>query len=252
MSTYEHNDLIQSQFNSQAEAYLNSAVHAKGADLQKLAALVGQNTRARVLDMGCGGGHVSFQLAPHVAEMVAFDLSQSMLDVVRDESNRRGLNISTQQGSVESLPFPDDSFDYVVTRYSAHHWIDWQKAICECRRVLKPGGTFVVIDIISSDHPLLDSWLQTIEVIRDPSHVRDFSVSQWAHGLSMAGFNVVSGEQFPVFLEFKSWIERMQTPPEHIATLYSLMQLASNMVRDYFKMTDEGNFTLQSMYWVAQ
>lgn len=252
MPTYEQNELIQNQFNPQADAYLKSAVHASGVDLQKLVSLVGQNPEARVLDMGCGGGHVSFQLAPHVGEMVAFDLSQSMLDVVRDESSRRGLSVSTQQGSVESLPFGDDSFDYVVTRYSAHHWIDWQKALCECRRVLKPGGTFIVIDIISSDHPLLDSWLQTIEVIRDPSHVRDFSVSQWAYGLSMAGFNVVSGDQFSVFLDFQSWIERMQTPEERVAAIHSLMKSASNTVRDYFKMTDEGHFTLQSMFWVAQ
>lgn len=252
MPTYEQNELIQNQFNPQADAYLKSAVHANGIDLQKLVALVGQNPEARVLDMGCGGGHVSFQLAAQVGEIVAFDLSQSMLDVVQDESSRRGLSVSTQQGSVESLPFVDDSFDYVVTRYSAHHWIDWQKALCECRRVLKPGGTFIVIDIISSDHPLLDSWLQTIEVIRDPSHVRDFSVSQWAYGLSMAGFNVVSGDQFPIVLDFQSWIERMQTPEERVVAIHSLMGSASNTVRDYFKVTDKGDFTLQSMFWVAQ
>src|SRR5271165_450674 len=64
-----HEDLIGSQFGARAAAYLGSAVHAQGADLQTLADLVRGQSGARVLDLGCGAGHVSFHVAPQAGEV---------------------------------------------------------------------------------------------------------------------------------------------------------------------------------------
>src|SRR5215475_5869336 len=101
-----HEALVDQQFGSRAAAYLTSAPHAQGADLTALAALVAGEGAARVLDLGCGAGHVSFHVAPHVKEVVAYDLSQDMLAVVARAASERGLsNIVTQQGVVEHLPF---------------------------------------------------------------------------------------------------------------------------------------------------
>ena len=67
-------------------------------------------------------------------EVVAYDLSAEMLDVVAEAAEERGLrNIKTQQGVVESLPFEDASFDLVVSRYSAHHWRDFELACAKPR-----------------------------------------------------------------------------------------------------------------------
>src|ERR1700760_650399 len=91
--------LVNTQFGSQASAYLSSAVHAQGPDLEALAALVPGKSEARVLDLGCGGGHVSFAVAPHVREVVAYDLSTEMLGVVAKAAGERGFaNLSTRQG----------------------------------------------------------------------------------------------------------------------------------------------------------
>lgn len=57
----------------------------------------------------------------------------------------------------------------VISRYSAHHWHDVPQALREVQRVLKPGGKFILMDITSPGRPVLDIWLQTIEVLRDPS-----------------------------------------------------------------------------------
>src|SRR6185312_8172905 len=70
-----HEAVVGGQFGSRAAAYLTSAVHAQGRDLEALAALAHGRSEARVLDLGCGGGHVSFAVAPHVGEVVAYDLS---------------------------------------------------------------------------------------------------------------------------------------------------------------------------------
>ena len=74
--------LVDQQFGQVAQAYLTSAVHAQGADLEALAALAQSMPHAKALDLGCGGGHVSFAMAPHVAALVAVDLSEDMLAVV--------------------------------------------------------------------------------------------------------------------------------------------------------------------------
>src|SRR5579859_6577960 len=118
-----HEAVVNAQFGARAGAYLTSAVHAKGADLDALAALARQHPEAAALDLGCGGGHATFAVAPHVRSVVAYDLAPEMLAVVANAAATRGLgNVATQQGVVERLPFADASFDLVMSRYSAHHW----------------------------------------------------------------------------------------------------------------------------------
>src|ERR1700749_5061446 len=98
--TKNHEALVDDQFGSRANAYLTSAVHAQGRDLEALVALATNHRDARVLDLGCGGGHVSFNVAPHVREVVAYDLSAEMLGVVAKAAGERGLaHLSTRQRS---------------------------------------------------------------------------------------------------------------------------------------------------------
>lgn len=59
-STARHNQVVQKQFGEQASAYLSSAVHAQGAEFALLQAELADKSQARVLDLGCGAGHVSF------------------------------------------------------------------------------------------------------------------------------------------------------------------------------------------------
>jgi SAM-dependent methyltransferase len=181
--------LVAKQFGPRAAAYVQSRVHAHGEDLNELAALAQALKFARALDLGCGGGHVGFALAPHVGDIVAYDLSEAMLAAVVAEATARGIsNLVTRQGTVEALPFEDASFDFVATRYSAHHWHDVPRALGEARRVLKPGGRALFMDVIAPEAPLLDTFLQTVELLRDPSHVRDYSVREWTAMLRAAGF----------------------------------------------------------------
>lgn len=150
MTSTAHSQVVQKQFGEQAAAYLSSAVHAQGTEFALLQAELAGQGEARVLDLGCGAGHVSFHVAPLVKEVVAYDLSQQMLDVVAAAAVDRGLsNVSTVNGAAEHLPFADGEFDFVFSRYSAHHWSDLGVALREVRRVLKPGGVAAFIDVLS-------------------------------------------------------------------------------------------------------
>ena len=174
--------LTERQFGASASAYLTSAVHAGGADLDALAERAAAGRPGEVLDLGCGAGHASFALARGGAgRVVAYDLSREMLEVVAEEAARRGhAGLVTRQGPAEQLPFESGRFDWVATRYSAHHWRDVPAALAEARRVLKPRGRLFVIDIVAPESPLLDTVLQSVEFLRDASHVRNYRLRNGA------------------------------------------------------------------------
>ncbi len=243
-STAQHTQVVQKQFGEQASAYLSSAVHAQGTEFGLLKAELAGKVEARVLDLGCGAGHVSFHVAALVKDVVAYDLSQQMLDVVSAAASDRGLdNISTVCGAAERLPFADGEFDYVLSRYSAHHWSDLGVALREVRRVLKPGGVAAFIDVISPGSPLFDTYLQSVEVLRDTSHVRDYSSAEWLRQVSEAGLHVRSTQRQRLRLEFSSWIERMRTPQVMSAAIRQLQQSMGAEVRDYFEIEADGTFS---------
>lgn len=253
MTSSQHIDVVQRQFGEQASAYLSSAVHAQGTEFALLqAALVGHND-ARVLDLGCGAGHVSFHVAPQVAQVVAYDLSQAMLDVVARAAAERGLsNISTQCGAAEHLPFADASFDFVFSRYSAHHWSDLGLALREVRRVLKPGGVAAFIDVMSPGTPLLDTYLQSVEVLRDTSHVRDYSVAEWQRHLAEAGLQVRSHTRQRLHLEFSSWVERMRTPEPLRVAIRQMQHAMGEEVRQYYQIEADGSFSTDVLVMWAE
>ena len=236
--------VVEQQFGSQASAYLTSAVHSQGADLAALAALARGQASARVLDLGCGGGHVAYAVAPEVAQVVAYDLSQAMLDVVAKSAAERGLgNLVTQLGPAEQLRFAAACFDMVLSRYSAHHWRDFEAGLREAARVLKPGGRAGFVDVVSPGRPLQDTFLQAIEILRDTSHVRDRSRAEWEDAAARAGFAGQSVAAFRVRMDFPVWIARMRTPPVMEAAIRALQAAMADEVRRYFAFEADGSFT---------
>lgn len=252
MRTAHHNDLVVEQYTPRSNAYLTSSVHASGEDLALMRALVGERADAIVLDMGCGGGHVAFTLAPQVGKVVAYDLSAAMLATVTEEAARRGIaNIVTKQGAAEALPCPDASFDVVVTRYSAHHWHAFAAGLQQMFRALKPGGMAIFADVVSPGEALLDTWLQSVELLRDPSHVRNASLGEWNAALKQVGFVPTREVKSRLRLEFASWIGRMQPPQIHVDAIRSLQAYASPPVAEHFALEPDGSFTLDTAMIVA-
>ncbi|MFT8777015.1 MAG: methyltransferase domain-containing protein [Gluconacetobacter liquefaciens] len=239
-------------YGTRAPDYVTSAVHAEGADLEAIERLVAGKGLRRVLDLGCGGGHVSYRLAPHVAEVVACDVTRQMLDAVREEAGRRGLtNITTVHAPAEHLPFEDGWFDAVFCRFTTHHWADAAAGLREARRVLAPSGCALFIDVTAPASALGDSWLQTLELLRDVSHVRDYAVAEWMSLLGGAGFAVTELGTHRLRMEFASWVARTQTPAERVAAIRSLQQVAPKEVIRLFGVEEDGSFTLDVARFLA-
>jgi ubiquinone/menaquinone biosynthesis C-methylase UbiE len=249
----EHEQVVQRQFGEQASAYLNSAVHAQGAEFALLQAAVAGRSAGRVLDLGCGAGHVSFHVAPAVAEVVAYDLSEQMLAVVAAAARERGLNnVQTRLGAAERLPFADGEFDFVFSRFSAHHWSDLGQALHEARRVLKPGGVAAFIDVMAPGLPLLDTHLQTVEVLRDTSHVRDYSAAEWLQQVGAAGLQVTAHSRQRLHIDFSTWVERMRTPEVFRQAIRALQQAVGDEVREYFEVAADGSFSFDVLVLWAE
>ena len=247
-----HEQAVHDQFDSNAQAYLNSSVHAQGGDLSHARTLVSQAVapRGTALDVGCGAGHLSFALAPAVGRMIALDPSARMLAAVAEGATARGLQIETRQGGAESLPFSDSTFDLVATRFSAHHWRSVETGLQEMRRVLSPAGCLLVIDVLGHEDPLVDTHLQAMELLRDPSHVRNRSAAQWRELLPAAGFPDFREAQWPLRLDFASWLERMRTPQLRAAVIRELQGSAAREVQEALAFEADGSFTVRTgLFW---
>jgi SAM-dependent methyltransferase len=105
---------------------------------------------ARVLEVGCGPGHLSIRLARHGYEVTGLDLDPAMIDRARANADRPGnadqRRPSFVVGDVAALAVPDDSFDLVVSTLSMHHWADPAVGLAEIGRVLRPGARALIWD----------------------------------------------------------------------------------------------------------
>ncbi|WEK46526.1 MAG: methyltransferase domain-containing protein [Candidatus Andeanibacterium colombiense] len=246
--TRPHDAIVEDQFGAQAKAYVASPVHAAGEDLDEVAAIAEREKPGRAADLGAGGGHVAYRLAAHARSVTAIDLSQKMLEAIRETARQRGLqNIETCVAAAEDLPFEDASFDMLACRFSAHHWRDLDAGLREARRILKPGSTAMFIDVVSPAHPVFDTHLQAVELLRDPSHVRDYSEAEWMAALARAGFRVRGTRKRRLRMDYPSWVDRMRTSEAHRAAIRSLQQWASADTAAYFAIEPDGSFSIDTL-----
>jgi ubiquinone/menaquinone biosynthesis C-methylase UbiE len=203
--------LVQEQFGKTAAHYLTSKPHAVGKSLERMVALTSPQKGWRVLDVATGGGHVAYAFAPHVARVWATDITQEMLDMVKGEAAKRGLaNVRTTYAKAEALPFEDESFDLVTCRIAPHHFDSISDFLGEVYRTLKTNGLFALVDNVVPAGSVGD-YVNAFERLRDPSHLRAWTMEEWRSALDRAGLQTTHEEQIYKTMEFKSWAARYDT-----------------------------------------
>lgn len=217
--------LVQEQFGATAKHYLTSKPHALGKSLDRLVALTRPKPDWHLLDVATGAGHTAYAFAPHVARVWATDITDEMLSLVREEAAKRQLaNIRVTYAKAEALPFEDKTFDLVTCRIAPHHFDSIAAFLEEGRRVLKPDGTFAVVDNVVPAGTVGD-YINAMERLRDPSHLRAWSMEEWRAALSEHAFTIVHEEPLPKTIEFSSWASRHDATTQRL--LHALLAHAS-------------------------
>jgi SAM-dependent methyltransferase len=206
MTDTTHDALIRDQFTRQA-AVFNAAAPIAAEDA--LAAIVGAANPGpgdAVLDVACGGGLVARAFAPQVRHATGIDVTPAMLDTARKAAAEKGLDNTTwDQGDVTTLPYADDSFDIVATRFSFHHFLDPLAVLKEMVRVCKPGGSIVVVDSCPSEDTEKAAAFNRLERLRDPSHTRALPLSEMKSLFAAAGL----GEPQVKFTELRDEVSNL-------------------------------------------
>jgi SAM-dependent methyltransferase len=233
---------VRDQYAAVAAAYRTSRVHATGPDLDRMVDLLAPAGDETAIDLGTGAGHAAVRLAAQVARVEAIDLVPEMLEQAALLAAERGVsNIGFHACDVRALPFADGTFDAAVSRVSAHHWADVPAGIAEAARVLRPGARMVVVDTVAPPEPALDSFINAVEILRDPSHGRDLPMAEWTRVLEAAGFRVDVSEMSPIEIDAADWFARSRTAPWREDAARRLLREAPPRARETFRIEGDGD-----------
>jgi ubiquinone/menaquinone biosynthesis C-methylase UbiE len=191
-----------------AEAYATGE-HKAGRELELVVEYAAPTGKERVLDIGTGAGHTALALAPRVADVVLTDPVDAMLATARRLFQTAGLwNAQFVRAGAEQLPFPKASFDIVTTRLAAHHFDDVALAMSQVARVLRPGGVFIFIDTTAPEDPESAAYQDEVELLRDPTHRRIYTESEWIAFCEKASLHVEKQEVVRKAHDFEPWLVR--------------------------------------------
>lgn len=114
-----------------------------------LRALAGWKPRGLVLDIGCGPGFLAAEISRRYpeAKVIGLDNNREMINIARRTRRHQPNAVEYIKGDAHRLPFADGAADFVVSSLSLHHWADAEKVFKEIKRVLKPGGRFLIFDL---------------------------------------------------------------------------------------------------------
>jgi SAM-dependent methyltransferase len=189
-------------WSERAEAYRESATHAAGDDLDLLVAWCEPRSGVTVLDVATGGGHVARRLREAGATVVTTDLAPGMQpDAI---------------APAHDLPFDDGSFDAVACRIAAHHFPDVLAALKEMARVAKHR-------VVICDNTFTSESAEEADRLRDPSHVRNYSVPEWHSFFELAGLEIADEATLLRDTDFEEWLDRTETPDADRARVRELL-----------------------------
>lgn len=100
-----------------------------------------------VLEVAPGPGFLSIEMARRGLNVRAVDISTSFVEIARRNATAEGVQVQFQQGNASALPVETGSVDFVVCRAAFKNFSEPVKALAEMRRVLRPGGTALLIDL---------------------------------------------------------------------------------------------------------
>ena len=206
---------IQRAFTQQASGFGSNKMNFTKQDyLDYMVARMAPAKTDCVLELAAGTCICGRAVAPYAGHITCLDMTPAMLLVGKKAAEKECLdNMSFVLGDVAELPFLDESFDIVFSRLAFHHFPDIEQPFSEMKRVLKPGGKLVIVDMEATEEELRQTE-DEIERLRDPSHVRNRSKKEFLSLYEKNGMKVDFCEITKIPVVLQNWMEHTQTPQD--------------------------------------
>jgi demethylmenaquinone methyltransferase/2-methoxy-6-polyprenyl-1,4-benzoquinol methylase len=220
---------VEQMFDNISDGYDNlNKVISLGSDLKwkrKIVSLIEKKNPSKILDVATGTGDLAIMLANSSAsEIIGVDISEGMLNVGRKKVSERNLSdkITLVQADSENLPFEDNYFDVITVAYGIRNFENLEKGLSEMLRVLKPSGTFVILETsVPTKFPFTLGYKLYCNILL-PLIGKIFSKDKKAYGyLSESASNFPFGEELNNILRKIGFIEVKDKPQMFgAATIY--------------------------------
>jgi len=169
----------------------------------------------RVLDIATGTGEFARVMAPHVTTVIGIDATDAMMEQGKKFIEQAGIkNVTFQKGVVQDLPFEDETFDIVSSRYAFHHFAEPKSVISEMVRVCKTDGHIIIVDIIVPDESTATVY-NYYEWLCDQSHTRCLGFEEFQTCFRLFGMDVISARTRDLEEELIEWMDFSLTEKEH-------------------------------------
>ncbi|WP_372724108.1 class I SAM-dependent methyltransferase [Novipirellula sp.] len=204
MDAKQHETLTIEQFTQQAIPFAKLPGHSTALDI--LADLACPDENTIMLDVACGPGIVACHFAPSVRHVTGLDLTPEMIRQATQLQAERGItNANWIEGTALPLPFDDNEFSLVLTRYSFHHFRQPAAVMKELIRVCMPGGRVVVADVSLPEPQTIN--YDKLEMLRDPSHVHALSRDEFSALFIDSALSSVQFAEYKVDLALEDQIQ---------------------------------------------
>jgi len=201
--------------------YLNSNDHAYGEDLSFIKSYFKGKKFESILDIATGAGHCSKVFECNLK--VGIDLSINMLSTARGE-----FGIIPVCATAMEIPFLDKTFNLVSCRIAMHHFENPELFFSESNRILKDRGMLVLVDSIVD---VEDGYLNTIEYVRDNTHIRSLTVNEVIN--YSKNFRLLNYVQIKRKHNFYDWAKRLNGDNEKVKQIESkFIELPENIKQE--------------------
>jgi ubiquinone/menaquinone biosynthesis C-methylase UbiE len=213
MDTLEKN---QKAFTGQSQGFASAGnTYADAEGLAWMLKDLPASPEALALDIATGTGEFARALAQQVATVIGLDATDAMMEQGKKFIKQAGIkNVSFQKGVVQNLPFDDETFDIVSSRYAFHHFADPKPVISEMVRVCKTGGHAIVVDIIVPDESTAAKY-NYYEWLCDQSHTRCLGFEEFQAYFRLFGMDVVSARTRVLEEKLIEWMDFSLAEKEH-------------------------------------
>lgn len=226
VDTRASKEVYQKQFGIRSKNWHQSAVWIANDELlAEHVKHLGHDHYAKMLDVCCGSGVVGASFKGKVGTMFGLDITPEMIQLSRTRLDH------VSQGTVYDLPFQDNAFDLVVNREVLHLLPNPERPVSEIFRVLKPGGQFIVGQILPFGAEDA-AWMYRVFKKKQPLIFNMFQEEDFRQLLLGAGFVDLAMSEYNLWESIDVWIDTHETTTLHRHEIRELFYHAPQEVRD--------------------